>query len=190
MKEKVGISNTRQNMKIMFSIQHSSLSPFHLICYGPFRRSCWVAVIYAIHCSFSQWLLQPLQDPGLFFSSVIISFTQTVRVFGRVMSPSQGRYLYTGQYKRRINTHKTSMPWVRFEPTTPASEGSWRHRDRYVSITVSYYITYSEAYFDAVLVTPSLLSQRILIGKQVPSRVSNIKAHRLEVTVLRRGRGK
>jgi hypothetical protein len=32
-------------------------------------------------------------------------FTQTVRLLGRVISPSQGRYLHTGQYKRRINAH-------------------------------------------------------------------------------------
>jgi hypothetical protein len=30
-------------------------------------------------------------------------FTQTVGLFGRVISPSQGRYLYTGQHKHRIN---------------------------------------------------------------------------------------
>jgi hypothetical protein len=42
--------------------------------------------------------------PGLFFSFVII-FTQTVRLLERVISPSQGRYLNTGQHKHRINAH-------------------------------------------------------------------------------------
>jgi hypothetical protein len=72
---------------------------------------------------FFQWLLQPIQGPGLFFSSVII-FTQTVGLLGRVISPLQGHYLNTGQHKHRINAypHQTSMPWVGFEPTIPTSE--------------------------------------------------------------------
>jgi hypothetical protein len=51
-------------------------------------------------------------------------FSQPVGLLGRVISPSQGRYLNTGQHKHRINayTHKTSMMWVGFKPTTPASE--------------------------------------------------------------------
>jgi hypothetical protein len=50
-------------------------------------------------------------------------FSQTVGLPGRVISPSQGRYLYTGQHKHRINayTHQTSMPWVGFKPTIPTS---------------------------------------------------------------------
>jgi hypothetical protein len=70
-----------------------------------------------------QWLFQPIQGPGLLFSSVII-FTQTVGLLRRVISPLQGRYLNTGQHKHRINayTHQTTMPWVGFEPTIQASE--------------------------------------------------------------------
>jgi hypothetical protein len=51
-------------------------------------------------------------------------FSQTAGLLGRVISPSQGRYLSTGQHKHKINayTHQTSMPWVRFEHTIPASE--------------------------------------------------------------------
>jgi hypothetical protein len=51
-------------------------------------------------------------------------FSQTVGLLGRVISPSQGRYLNTGRHKHRINsyTHQTSLPWVGFEPTIPASE--------------------------------------------------------------------
>jgi hypothetical protein len=49
---------------------------------------------------------------------------RTVWLLGRVISPSQGHYLNTGQHKHRINayTHQTSMPWVRFKLTIPASE--------------------------------------------------------------------
>jgi hypothetical protein len=69
-------------------------------------RSCF-------HCDlgfFFQWLFQPIQIPGLLFSSVII-FSHTVGLLGRVVSPSQGRYLNTGQNKHRINayTHQTSI---------------------------------------------------------------------------------
>jgi hypothetical protein len=51
-------------------------------------------------------------------------FTQTVGLLGRVISPSQHLYLNIGQHKYRINayTHQTSMPWVGFEATIPASE--------------------------------------------------------------------
>jgi hypothetical protein len=48
-------------------------------------------------------------------------FTQSVALNGRCTSPSQGRYLHTGQRKHRINT-QTSMPRVGFEPTIPVFE--------------------------------------------------------------------
>jgi hypothetical protein len=35
----------------------------------------------------------------------VISFTQTVGLLGRVISPSQGRYQHTRQHKHRINAH-------------------------------------------------------------------------------------
>jgi hypothetical protein len=46
--------------------------------------------------NFFQWLFQPIQGSDLLFSSVII-FSQTVGLLGRVISPSQGRYLNTEQ---------------------------------------------------------------------------------------------
>jgi hypothetical protein len=51
-------------------------------------------------------------------------FSQTVGLLGRVVIPSQGLYPNTGQHKHRINTytHQTSIPWVRFQPTNPASK--------------------------------------------------------------------
>jgi hypothetical protein len=33
-------------------------------------------------------------------------FTQTVGLLGRVISPSKGPYLHTGQHKHRINAHR------------------------------------------------------------------------------------
>jgi hypothetical protein len=51
-------------------------------------------------------------------------FLQPVGLLGRVISPSQDHYIYTGQHKHKSNayTHQTSMPSVGFEPTIPASE--------------------------------------------------------------------
>jgi hypothetical protein len=44
--------------------------------------------------------------------SVSWSFTQSVRLLERGISPSQGRYLHTWQHKHRINTHKHScLKW-------------------------------------------------------------------------------
>jgi hypothetical protein len=53
------------------------------------------------------------------FSSLI--YTPSVRLLGRVISPSQGRYLQTGQNKQN-NLTQTSHPLVVFEPTIPAFE--------------------------------------------------------------------
>jgi hypothetical protein len=53
--------------------------------------------------------------------SVRNHFSQTVGLLGQVISPSQGRYLNTGQHKQNKRT-QTSMPRVGFEPTIPASE--------------------------------------------------------------------
>jgi hypothetical protein len=51
-----------------------------------------------------QWHYSPYLGPGLFFSLVIF-FTHTVGLLGRVISPSQGRYLHAEQHKRIINAH-------------------------------------------------------------------------------------
>jgi hypothetical protein len=66
--------------------------------------------------------LLPLWNLGL-ISQFLDHFTDG-RLLGRVISSSQGFYLNTGQHKHRINayTHQTSMPYMGFEPTTPASE--------------------------------------------------------------------
>jgi hypothetical protein len=56
---------------------------------------------------------------GRFFSSLI--YTQSVGLLWRVISPSQGRCLHTGQHKQNKRAH-TSMSWMGFEPTIPAFE--------------------------------------------------------------------
>jgi hypothetical protein len=72
-------------------------------------------------------------------------------LLGRFISPSQGRYLHTGQHKHRINadTHQTSMPCVRFELTIPASERAKTVHalDPLATVTCSRYITYIIYFF-------------------------------------------
>jgi hypothetical protein len=60
-----------------------------------------------------------LVDLGRFFNFLI--YTQFVRLFGREISPSQGRYLHTEQHKQNKHT-RTSMSRVGFKPTIPAFE--------------------------------------------------------------------
>jgi hypothetical protein len=71
--------------------------------------------------------LQPLLlGPGLFFNFVIF-FTQTVGLLGRVISPSQGLYLYSRQHKHRINANTNIHAWSRiwtYDPSVRASENS------------------------------------------------------------------
>jgi hypothetical protein len=53
---------------------------------------------------FSHWLYSPC-GPWPLISLLI--YSQLVGLLGRVISPSQGRYLNTGQHKHRINTYTT-----------------------------------------------------------------------------------
>jgi hypothetical protein len=77
---------------------------------------------FCLYYYFFLLLYSPLGPWPLLFSFMII--LQTVGLLGRVISSSQGFYLNTGQHTHRINasTHQTSMPFVGFEPTIPASE--------------------------------------------------------------------
>jgi hypothetical protein len=45
-----------------------------------------------------------LVDLSRFFSLLI--YTKSVKLLGRGISPSQGRYLQTEQHKQRINAHR------------------------------------------------------------------------------------
>jgi hypothetical protein len=66
----------------------------------------------------SLWLYSPFGPWPLFqFRNLYI----VGRTLGRVISPSQGRYLHTEQHKHRINT-QISMPRAEFEPTIPVFE--------------------------------------------------------------------
>jgi hypothetical protein len=121
------------------------------------REQFWADVIivtvFRIHSFIHQWLYSPLVGPGLFIIFVIL-FTQTVKhtrslkvavqgpellahhsyihtqtvgLLGRVISPSQDRYVHTGQHKHRINanTDMHSLNGLRtYGPSVRASEGS------------------------------------------------------------------
>jgi hypothetical protein len=88
----------------------------------------WVAGHWVRNTGFTEIIFFSMALPAHSGPRPIIHFrnhfSQTVGLLGRVISPSQGRYLHTGQHKHRINayTHQTSMPWLGFEPTIPASE--------------------------------------------------------------------
>jgi hypothetical protein len=49
------------------------------------------------------------------------SFTQAVRLLGRGISPSQGRYLHAGKHKHRMNAHgHPTLKWWRYTVETEA----------------------------------------------------------------------
>jgi hypothetical protein len=66
-------------------------------------------------CDYLSLALQPFIGPWRFFS-VSWSCTQSVGLLEQWISPSQGRYLRTGQHKQNERT-QTSMSQVGFEPT-------------------------------------------------------------------------
>jgi hypothetical protein len=60
-------------------------------------------------------------------------FSQSVGLLGRVISPSQGRYLHTGQHNHRIKAHTDihALSWIRtHDPSVRASENSSCFRPR------------------------------------------------------------
>jgi hypothetical protein len=86
----------------------------------------WMKIV--IHCNFihsfiCQWLYSPLLGPSLFFSFVIIFYTD-----GRTPWTSDqpvARPLPTHRTTQTQNKRtQTSIPWMRFEPTIPAFEGA------------------------------------------------------------------
>jgi hypothetical protein len=75
----------------------------------------------------SSLVLQPFVGLWSILQFRNISFTQTVGLFGRVISPSQGPYLHRGQRKHRINTHthtQISMPLSGIRTCNPSVRAS------------------------------------------------------------------
>jgi hypothetical protein len=75
-----------------------------------------------------------LLGPWLVFQFLDL-FTQSVGLFGQGISPSQGGYLHTGQYKQNKRTQK-SMPQVGFELTIPVFGQAKTFRARGFAATV------------------------------------------------------
>jgi hypothetical protein len=62
--------------------------------------------------------------------SVSWSYTQSVRLLGRGISPSQGRYLHTEEHKHRINAHR--HPCLEWD-SKPRSR-RWNERSQFMSV--------------------------------------------------------
>jgi hypothetical protein len=75
----------------------------------------YFVTIISIYLSIYLWLYSLLLGLGCFF--IFLIFTQAVGLLGWGISPSQGRWLYTGQHKHRINVNRhpylkgDSNPW-------------------------------------------------------------------------------
>jgi hypothetical protein len=84
-----------------------------------YTRYCCIITLMA--SSFMS--LQPFVGLGRLFTSLI--YTQSAGILGRVISPSQGLYLHTGQHKHRINAYIHALIGIRtHDPSVPASEDS------------------------------------------------------------------
>jgi hypothetical protein len=70
-----------------------------------------------------------------------LSYTQLVRLLARGISPSQGRYLHTGQHKCRINANK--HPCAQWDSNTRSRCGSRRrlHALDRVATLIGIYLT-------------------------------------------------
>jgi hypothetical protein len=102
--------------------QHCHCQILDYVCLTDIRKENY----YTGFVFFFQWLLQPILDPGLLFSSVII-FSQRVGLLGRAISPSQGPYLHTEQHKqnKRIQYRHPCLEWDSNLRSQRSSE--WRH---------------------------------------------------------------
>jgi hypothetical protein len=96
-------------------------------------------LLFAVHSLInssihSSMALQPLVRlwPLLRFHNRNL-FTQTLGLLGRVISPSQGHYLHTGQHRHRINAYtdiRASSGIRTHDPSVRANEDSSRLRPR------------------------------------------------------------
>jgi hypothetical protein len=75
-------------MKILLKI---SVLPIYLFIH--------TYILLTIYLFIYLWLYSPWLDFGRFFSSVSESYTQSVGLLERGISPSQGRYLHTEQHR-------------------------------------------------------------------------------------------
>jgi hypothetical protein len=96
-------SETDGNAKHYFSHERVWKRLHGAILLEKLRMALLLKQFLAIYIYLSM-ALQPFVGPWPLFSFLI--YTQSVRLLGRVISPSQGRYLNTEQHKHRINAHR------------------------------------------------------------------------------------
>jgi hypothetical protein len=102
-------------ISLYLSICLSVYLSMYLSVYLSTYLSVYLCMYLSTYPSIHVWMYSPLLDLGRF--SVSWSFSQSVGLLGRGISPSQGRYVHIGQHKHRINTHRhpclklDSNPW-------------------------------------------------------------------------------
>jgi hypothetical protein len=83
----------------------------------------WEIIVNKLINLFIQWFYSTLLGPGQFFSFVIL-FTNTVGLPGRVISPSQGRYLHTTRTQNKRTHRHSFLEW----DSNPLSQRSSERR--------------------------------------------------------------
>jgi hypothetical protein len=92
-----------------------------------FGRGRYSNLYFSYRTIFFSLALQPQFGPWHTSMKLSVSFRffldlrHSVGLLGRVISSSQGLYLYTNT-ENSTHEHQTSMPWVVFEPKIQASE--------------------------------------------------------------------
>jgi hypothetical protein len=81
--------------------------------------SCDVFFLYLYSCCSR---LEHRASVKRFVSLQFLNFRQSVGFLGRVISPSQSRYLHTEQHKTQNKRRRTSMPCIGLETTIPVFE--------------------------------------------------------------------
>jgi hypothetical protein len=107
---------------------------------------CLIKRTDVFYFSLLLWRYSPCLGLGLLpwnspFHFSLLDLRHSVGSLGRVISSSQGLYLYTNTEKRTCtHKHQTSMPWEGFETTIPVTERAKTVHalDRSVTVTDIY----------------------------------------------------
>jgi hypothetical protein len=103
--------------------------------------------------------------------------SQTAGLLGRVISPSQGRYINTEQHKHRINayTHTPNihaLSWIRtHDPSARSREDSWRLRPR----------SYCDRQINTIIILNNIRSSMLFKIKQCADSLRR-RVSRIEIT--------
>jgi hypothetical protein len=136
----LSIASNIINIIVLIIQRYSFITTLFL---GPFDdviTKFYCIIIVVLQPFVGSWLIFQFLDP----------IHKSVGLLGRGTSPLQDLYLHTEQYKLRIHTIQTSIPWVGFEPpdlsVRESEDGSCLrprgHRDRLLHILMSEYFCY------------------------------------------------